>query len=199
MRSTGGCVFAANPAANALSQPIFWTPQFDPAALVLVPSPAPLDGLQITGSDLTPHTTLTSDDSRLRLILQGERFDICLAPDARRGTLAATILLDDQTPDRLTALARFWAAAIGRRVPADPRMTPQRQQRARQMLRVIDARAAGETYRVIAESLFPQHETDARGWVGSTIRETTIRLARDGLKLVRGGYRTLLCRPRRDR
>lgn len=199
MRSTGGCVFVADPFASARSQPIFWTQQFDPATLVLVPGPAPVDGLQIKASDLSPHTIQTLDDSRQRLALQGERFDICIAPGAPHGALAAVIPLDEQTSDRLTALARFWAAAIGRRVPPDPRMTPQRRQRARQMLRVIDARAAGATYRVIAEDLFPQHETDAAGWVGSAIRETTIRLARDGLKLVQGGYRALLRRPRRDR
>lgn len=67
------------------------------------------------------------------------------------------------------------------------------------MLRAVDARETGATYRAIAQFLFPQYENDAASWVGSAIRETTIRLARDGMKLVRGGYRSLLRRPRRDR
>ena len=67
------------------------------------------------------------------------------------------------------------------------------------MLRAVDARETGATYRAIAQFLFPQHENDATSWVGSAIRETTIRLARDGIKLVRGGYRALLRRPRRER
>lgn len=113
--------------------------------------------------------------------------------------VAAVIPLDDMTPDRLTAIGRFWAAAMRRPVPADPRITPQRLRRARQMLRVVDARATGATYRNVAQFLFPRHENDAASWVGSAIRETTIRLARDGMKLVRGGYRTLLRRPRRER
>jgi hypothetical protein len=66
------------------------------------------------------------------------------------------------------------------------------------MLRVVDGREAGETYRTIAEVLFPKHHIDAASWAGNAIRETTIRLARDGLKLVDGGYRTLLRRPRRS-
>mgnify|MGYP002868023146 CR=1 FL=1 len=103
------------------------------------------------------------------------------------------------TPDRLTALARFWAAATGRAVAPDPRMTTQRLHRARQMLRAVDARHAGAIYRTIAEHLFPQHQIDTASWVGHPIRETTIRLARDGMKLVRCGYRSLLRRPRRDR
>ena len=131
--------------------------------------------------------------------MKGERYDVTLNDPAPTGPLAAIILLDEQTPDRLTAITRFWAAARGWRVPADPRMTHQRQRRARQMLRAVDARATGATYRAIAEALFPRHDIDAASWVGSAIRETTIRLSRDGMKLVRGGYRMLLRRPQRSR
>ena len=101
-------------------------------------------------------------------------------------------MFDELTPDRLTAVERLWHAMFGKRVPPDPRLTPQRRQRARQMLRAIDARASGAIYRTVAEHLFPQHKIDAASWVGDPIREITIRLARDGMKLVRGGYRTLL-------
>lgn len=131
--------------------------------------------------------------------LRGERYDVELIARPEETALAAIVVLDDLTPDRLTSLARFWSAVSGRDVPPDPRVTPQRQRRARQMLRVVDARGAGVTYRAIANQLFPQHGNDAASWVGSAIRETTIRLARDGMKLVQGGYRTLLKRPRRDR
>jgi hypothetical protein len=127
-----------------------------------------------------------------------DRYDVTLADPLCDGRLAAVIVLDEQTPERLNALARFWAATTGRHVPADSRLTQQRRQRARQMLRAVDARQAGATYRSVAEALFPEHEIDPASWVGSAIRETTIRLARDGMKLVRGGYRTLLERPRRS-
>ena len=66
------------------------------------------------------------------------------------------------------------------------------------MLRVVDARFAGVTYRAIAEVIFAQHDIEPASWVGSAIRETTIRLARDGMKLVRGEYLSLLRRPRRS-
>src|SRR3546814_20150422 len=66
------------------------------------------------------------------------------------------------------------------------------------MLRVVDGRLAGVKYRSIAEALFPSHKIDSSSWAGDALREITIRLARDGLQLVEGGYRTLLRRPRRS-
>lgn len=143
------------------------------------------------------HAALEHDVVQLRL--RGEPFDVSLSERTGDKPLAAVVPLDDLTPDRLTALARFWVAVRGGRVPPDPRITPQRRERARQMLRAVDARHAGAIYRVVAEHLFPQHKIDAASWVGDPIREVTIRLARDGMKLVCGGYRTLLRRPRRDR
>lgn len=118
--------------------------------------------------------------------------------DAHRGTApaAAIVVLDDATPDRLEALARYWHGLRAPPAP-DPRVTPQRRQRLRQMLRAVDARLERESYRAIATVLFPQHRIEAASWAGGALRETTIRLARDGMKLVHGGYRTLLKRPRK--
>lgn len=110
---------------------------------------------------------------------------------------AALILLDDATPDRLEALARYWRGMQAPPAPPDPRVTPQRRQRLRQMLRAVDARLERENYRVIATALFPRHHIEAASWAGDAVRETTIRLARDGMKLVHGGYRDLLKRPRK--
>lgn len=110
---------------------------------------------------------------------------------------AALILLDDSTPDRLEAIARYWRGVNAPPAPPDPRVTPQRRQRLRQMLRAVDARHERESYRAIAMALFPRHHIEAASWAGDALRETTIRLARDGMKLVRGGYRDLLRRPRK--
>ncbi|OJY73710.1 MAG: hypothetical protein BGP12_13455 [Rhodospirillales bacterium 70-18] len=167
--------------------------------MILQSGPALSEGSHLTVDDLRAHAVDEREAALLRLDLHGERFDVSLSGSMVGDALAAVIPLDEMTPDRLTALGRFWSAATGRAVPPDPRVTPQRLQRARQMLRAVDARETGATYRSIAQFLFPQHENDAASWVGSAIRETTIRLARDGMKLVRGEYRTLLRRPRRGR
>ena len=199
MPNNGGCDFVADPRNSALIQPIFWSPQTDPATLLFTAGPNSAGGLSVCVDDLRAHSIVERDAALVRFALRGEPYDVALADldDAR--PLGAFVMFDEMTLDRLTAIERFWHAMFGKRVSADPRVTPQRRHRARQMLRVVDARESGATYRAVAERLFPQHENDAATWVGSAIRETTIRLARDGMKLVRGGYRSLLRRPRRDR
>lgn len=197
--SNGACDFVADPRNSALIQPIFWTPQTDPATLPFTVGPNPTGELRLRVEDLHAHATIEHDPGLIRVVLRGEPHDVALfnVDDAR--PLGAFVMFDELTPDRLTAVERLWYAMFGKRVPPDPRMTPQRRQRARQMLRAVDARESGAIYRTVAEHLFPQHKIDAASWVGDPIREITIRLARDGMKLVRGGYRTLLRRPRRDR
>ena len=198
MPPNGGCDFVADPRNSALIQPIFWTPQVDPAAIILTTGPAP-DGPPFTAEDVHAHVILQYDEALVRLEMRRESFDVALTALSSRQALAALLILDDLLPDRLTALARFWAAIKNRRAPADPRVTPQRQRRARLMLRVVDARVAGATYRQIAAQLFPNLKHDSETWVENPVRETTVRLARDGLAFVRGGYRRILRLPRRSR
>lgn len=198
MPPNGGCDFVADPRNSALIQPIFWTPQVDPAAIILTTGPAP-DGPPFTAEDVHAHVILQYDEALVRLEMRRESFDVALTALSNRQALAALLILDDLLPDRLTALARFWAAIKNRRAPADPRVTPQRQRRARLMLRVVDARVAGASYRQIAAQLFPNLKHDSATWVENPVRETTVRLARDGLAFVRGGYRKILRLPRRSR
>lgn len=143
--------------------------------------------------------TLAHDEVAPQVHLRGERWNLEFLGVTQGRPLAAVVPLDALTPERLAAIGRFWAALKGDAVPPDPRISPQRRQRLLLMLRVIDARASGATYRTIAKVLFPRHDHDSASWVGTAVRETTIRLARDGMKLVRGGYTSLLRRPRRSR
>ena len=198
MPPNGGCDFVADPRNSALIQPIFWTPQVDPAAIILTTGPAP-DGPPFTAEDVHAHVILQYDEALVRLEMRRESFDVALTALSSRQALAALLIIDDLLPDRLTALARFWAAIKNRRAPADPRVTPQRQRRARLMLRVVDARVAGASYRQIAAQLFPNLKHDSETWVENPVRETTVRIARDGLAFVGGGYRRILRLPRRSR
>jgi hypothetical protein len=158
-----------------------------------LPSPFPTENPIITEAshrEALSHSVLESGDTIFSLLAVSE-----LESGA---PLATVVLLDDDTPDRAEAVIRFWTVLQRRPAPRDDRITPQRRQRLRRMLRVVDARDEGETYRTIAEVMFPRHHIEAASWVGNPIREAIIRLARDGAKLVQGGYRTLLRRPRRS-
>lgn len=194
--TAGGCHFATDPALNALTTAISWTLTADPFKLLLGPSPALPAGTGLT-SDAIVSPPFASDGT-IRLAVAGQVFDIAFREDASGASLAALIILDDDTPDRLLALDRFWSTMWRRRSRPDERLTAQRRQRMRTMLRAVDGRDDGATYRAIGEALFPEHQIDAKSWVGNPARETTIRLVRDGAKLVEGGYRSLLRRPRRS-
>lgn len=78
-------------------------------------------------------------------------------------------------------------------------MSRQKRQRARKSLRAVDGRKDGASYRMIAEVLFPAHRITLATWKSNALRETIIRLARDGFQLVAGGYRALLHRKRHSR
>lgn len=153
--SNGACDFVADPRNSALIQPIFWTPQTDPATLPFTVGPNPAGELCLRVEDLHAHATIEHDPGLIRLVLRGEPHDVAMfnVDDAR--PLGAFVMFDELTPDRLTAVERLWYSMFGKRVPPDPRMTLQRRQRARQMLRAIDARASGAIYCTVAEHLFP--------------------------------------------
>lgn len=180
-------------------QPIFWSSEVDPAALLLNGGNESAGPPTLNVAELRDRAVIALEPPLIRLAVGDGRLDVSLSDPTEDRPLGAFIMFDDLTPDRLTAVERLWRAVAGKRVPPDPRMTPQRRDRARLMLRAVDARNGGAIYRTIAEHLFPKHKIDAASWVGDPIREATIRLARDGLKLVRGGYRALLRRPRRER
>ena len=100
----------------------------------------------------------------IRLVLGAERYDVSLLDMDATGPIGVFVMFDELTPDRLTAVERLWHAVFRKRVPPDRRVTPQRQRRARLMLRTVDARAAGATHRQIAAQLFPNLRHDAETW-----------------------------------
>jgi hypothetical protein len=197
--SNGGYDFVADPRNSALIQPIFWTPQTDPATLPFTAGPSPAGDLSVRVDDLQAYAIAEHDAPLIRLALRGEPYDVVLADADDSRPLGAFVMFDELTLDRLIAIERLWHAMFGKRVPPDPRLTPQRRHRARLMLRVFDARLASASYRKIAEQIFPNLKHDSATWVESPVRITIARLARDGMSYVRGGYRTLLRRPRRSR
>jgi hypothetical protein len=121
---------------------------------------------------------------QIRLSLRGAR------PDPER-TLDAVTPLDASLPARLRALDRLARHLEGRPPPPDP-ITPQRRRRFKAMLRALDARACGAVQREIAGALFGASRVAGEPWKSASLRDTTLRLVRDGRALARGGYLALL-------
>jgi hypothetical protein len=107
--------------------------------------------------------------------------------------LAAVIPLDRDTPTRLSASQRLWRVLATSRAPPDRNpITPMRRARLVLMLRALDGRFAGATYRAVAEVLFRLPEMPAREWKGHSERSRTLRLVADALAMMRDGYFGLL-------
>jgi hypothetical protein len=114
---------------------------------------------------------------------------------ANPDTAAAVVIpLDADFAIRADAALHLWRLVSGRPHgrPPDP-LTRQRRHRLVLTLRALDARLAGESYRVIAAGLF----ADARipvgpGWKTHDLRDRTIRLVRAGMELMQGRYLNLL-------
>jgi hypothetical protein len=157
--------------------------------LILIPAKATAAALSDTP---TPAHTPAS------VAVAGQRFPAIPAQPIEDDLApAAVILIDEDTLDRVEALERYWRALHEASAPQDPRLTRQRRHRLRYMIQAIDGHQAGATYREIAEAVLADQPIPAGGWVGDALRETTIRLVRDGLELVMGGYRNLFRRFRR--
>jgi hypothetical protein len=60
------------------------------------------------------------------------------------------------------------------------------------MVRALDGRSSGASYREIAAVLFETHRRSATEWKTSSIRAQTIRLVKDAQMMMRGGYLRLL-------
>ena len=112
---------------------------------------------------------------------------------------AALLPLDEHFPTRVAAALRVWRVLTGRKPGDDPQaLTAQRRIRLLLALRALDGRRAHASYRQLAEGLFgPLALRGDADWKSHDLRDRTIRLARLGLELSRGGYRRLLLYPQR--
>lgn len=119
-----------------------------------------------------------------------------LFQDARFADYPLSILtpLDDGARARHRATGRLLDFLEGKEIGADSRLTRQKRLRFKSLLRAVDGRSNGATYREIAENLFGARRVGSDPWKTSPLRDTTIRLVRDGLAMVAGGYLDLLRR-----
>lgn len=117
---------------------------------------------------------------------------LLLIPGAEiTGRLSAVLPLDDHFPIRLAAAETLYQLLTSGRPERDP-LSAQRRQRLKRMLRALDGRAMGASYRDIAEHVLGETIANSSAWRTSPLREVAIRLGRGAVELMRGGYLALL-------
>ena len=106
---------------------------------------------------------------------------------------AIELPMDSSFELRSQAAQSLWRAMSGRS-PRPPLSEPsvRRRQQMTLVLRALDGRNEGQSYRAIAEGIFGKKQIPERAWKTHDLRNRTIRLVKRGLALMRGGYRELL-------
>ena len=162
--------------------------------MVLLAATQPINLTRSVGSlRLSPSTVIPASDGHYLSFGEGQARILALLGSGQSPFALPTALIpfDDQILDRMSAADRLIRHGQGRRAP-DTRLTTQKRKRLVQMLRAADARADGASHRQIAEALFGRRRVRAELWHESSLRYATLRLVRDGVALIDGGYRDLL-------
>lgn len=172
---------------------MFWRPEIAPAVVVrLAPAPSDSDhALSLAGYDIIERPA--EEGLHVRMAL-GPQLLLPNGADPAQ-PLAAVVPLDDRLSVRSAAVKRLYDTL---RSGAQPtyRLTAAGRLRFKRILRALDARAVGASYRDIAEHILGAREADSAAWRMSSARDVAIRLCRTGARLVRGGYLALLRRQR---
>jgi hypothetical protein len=103
--------------------------------------------------------------------------------------------LDDDFQVRVLRLIRFQRRLTGRSsgpLPEGWQITRRHHQRLSLMVRALDGHLADASYREIADALYGAEAVTRYAWKTSSIRGQTIRLVKDAIGMMRGGYRKLL-------
>lgn len=149
--------------------------------------------------DSLPSPTLSVDRNDGRHILwqeAGDEHRIWILPDVPpTASVAAAIPFDKDVPRRLESVLRLWQRLTGAAAtPAASGLTRQQRRRLILMLRAFDGRQQHATYRELAAVLIdPDARSQSRrDWLTSSWRAQIIRIVKDGIRRVYGGYRELL-------
>ncbi len=140
------------------------------------------------------HATLHAQDAMVLADADGEHHLVVGAINPTQ-PLAVLLPLDASFHIRAEAALRFQRRLFGRAAGPLPRalmLTPRHRLRLVRMVRALDGRLSGATYREIASILFDTPGQSATEWKTSPIRAQTIRLVKDAETMVRGGYLRLL-------
>lgn len=125
------------------------------------------------------------------------QFWLANPPPGTKTTYVVILPLDALLEHRAEAVLRFWRALTGRAISEHHHALPaQTRDRHILILRALDGRTDGASYRKIAETLLG-FRGDKTAWESDPRKNQTRRLVADGTHYVRGGYREQLHYPTR--
>lgn len=130
-----------------------------------------------------------------RLAEAAHQFWLMDAPAPVMASYCVVLPLDMLIELRTEAVLRFWRALAGRS-PGERShdLPPQTRNRHILILRALDGRGDGASYRKIGETLLGFHGTKA-DWEADPRKNQSRRLVADGRHYMHGGYRDLLRYP----
>lgn len=191
-----GLAFPADPHVRADEQTVFWLPEVLASTVVLVALNGRWDGPSLAYNPQNWPGLIALREAPDGVFIQlnddGTVHHLWLPSRPDEGeSVAAMLPFDDSAQVRIDATAAFWRT-LARKRSKRPRPPPLRQARLTPALQALDGRQSGASYRAIATALYGEERIAAESWKTSSLRDTTIRLVRRGLFLMRGGYRRLL-------
>jgi len=176
-----GLAAPADPEHTALQTEVWWRWDFAPGVVVRL---APAE-LGVERDDLV-RVAAASAGEHLRM---PNGLQVMAPHDGAR--LAVLLPLDGDLHVRIAAARALDAGLSGAWSPL-PLPSRWRRARVRQLLRAVDGRAAGASYRQLAERIVGERFEDTMDWRLSSARGLAIRLVDAGEALVRGGFARLL-------
>jgi hypothetical protein len=190
-RPDGACGFPVDPAQDALEADVFWRPEIAPAAVVLL-GPRASSSSDPVRFEVAPASVRHAEEGVHVRLAGGPQ--LLLLDDARMDApMSVVIPFDGAFAVRVAAAQALWERVGEGRDPPDI-LTGQRRWRLRRMLRAVDARDLGASYRDVADRVLGEPFADSMSWRTSSARDVAIRLCRSAGKLVRDGYLALLRR-----
>jgi hypothetical protein len=168
-----------------------------PLSVILLPAPHHFTtARRLENYNLSLDLGFLGSDGNRVLLIEGESPHLLWLRDVSSSTpLAALVPLDDSVGLRVAGLLRFLRRLDSR--PADPipkawAITARLRVRLPLMLRALDGHYARASYREIARVLYGSDAVARYPWKTSSVRGQTIRLVKDAIALMEGGYRKLL-------
>jgi len=195
----GGCDFAADPSLPGDRADVVWLSCHNPRMVLLT-------GASPTFAD-TPAALALAETTRIATAPEGDYLAFAgrdgptmLRLSIDEPPTAALLPFDVLFPERVATALRIWRAMERGQAPSVDVPTADQLRRRKLILRALDGHLAGATYREIAVGLFGSKRVPSGdGWRIHHLRSRTIRLVRDGLERMRGGYLRLLRPDRRHR